>query len=404
MTEKLQYAALDSQTIAGSRRWPLGSTLITLAALTSPWTGIRIGTFGLTDFVLVAAALVVSIEHFARLRRLQISLWMVLPTAAAFILFAGTNLLGSRIIGGDGDSGATFIWRTFLGLTLIAVFSVSEVQSFGKFGAHRLIYAWAIGVAVSAGVAVLDSTGATSFYLLVEHLESPRSVGLANHPNSLAQSLVLALPVLILASANTSNGRRQRTLWVVAIGVVGVASFLANSRGGLLVGLMAAAVSIAVILWKSGARWFLPSVIVLVPAIAFPFLDSALRSTRLADGSAAESDSLRLAYLREGWDAFLSSPIFGSGLQTGAGVMVPLYLASLGGVVLLFGYYIFIGQNVVRMRRALDDPTVRACFLSGLALLAMGLVNNSINERFDYWVICVGAALASLRMPSRATD
>lgn len=377
--------------------WLPGSVLVLLAAFSSPWTGIRLGGLGLTDYLLAAAALVVLLEHFCRLRRLTVAAWMVAPTVTAFLLWTAQTLSGTPTgIDDDGaGTGITFLLRTFLGLTLVAVLTVSEVETFGSARGRSLLGSWASGAIASAGVAISDSSGLTSFYSLVEHVESARSVGLANHPNSLAQSLVLVLPIVILTTAS-ARSRSVRVFAIVSVIVISYGLFLANSRGGLLVGLLIGAGSIAVLAWRSGARRFIPSIIVLVPVLLSPFLLDFLETTRLAAGSASESDALRLSFLQQGWQSFAGSPIVGSALEAGSGVMVPLYLASLGGIALLIAYYWYIGRNLVVMVKTGKRSVVTDCLLSGLALVGMGLVNNSLNERFDYWSICVGASIAIL--------
>lgn len=391
------FAPRRTFTRPSERRVSLASLAITAAAITSSWTGLRLGTTGIADILLLVAIGLAVIEHGIDGRRLPIPLWAVAPTLTAFFIYAGNTLLTHSTATQSEDSGVTFVTRTFLGLTLVAILCLSEVKSFGAQRGQSLVNAWLVGILTSATIASTDSIGLTNLHSLVQHIESARSVGLTFHPNSLAQSAVLAIPLVAFKLAAPGTRWAMRAWWLAALFICLNALFLANSRGGLVVGLVMTAFTFTVILWRGGNRWLAPSAVILATVFVVPAVLDLLAGTRLAAGSAALSDALRMSFLLEGWESFISSPLIGAGLTSGAGVMVPLYLLSLGGALLAAAYYWFIGQNVAVMLARLADPLVAACLLSGIALLAMGLANNSVNERFDYWTICIGAAIAGLR-------
>lgn len=396
----------------GPARRSIGSFLIGTTVLSSTWTGVKVGGLNLCDTVLICALGVILLEAAVGKRRLPISWWMFWPTSTAvFVLavheiiigtpdtnlanFAGTSTGYSALENQGG--GIIFVARLALATSAFAIALASEISFGGRKRAVLVAKLWVLGAAASAWIAVLDTTGLTSVQEYTYHFVSPdRAVGLAFHPNSFAQSLALTLPVAAYF-ATRSERAVERLGWLLCVSVSVVGLVLANSRGGLLVGLVALVCALTATAISSTRGRVIIFVLALPIALASATIVQWLRANTRLGGSAgtAMSDAGRSDYLSSGIAQFLAHPLFGVGVGAGDGVAVPVALAASGGLILLIGYYAFFSGLRPQLARARVDPFIASCSVSVFALLTMGLVNNSVNERFDFIVVIIASVIPS---------
>lgn len=247
---------------------------------------------------------------------------------------------------------------------------------------------------MSGLVAATDHSGLTSVRAHLFAAITERSVGLATHPNSLAMSLSMALPVLMYFAF--SEPPVVRILSGAAILISAWGLVLADSRAGLIAGALGVFIYAARIFRHKG-HW--TQVVLFGSAAALAYLtivgpEGLLSSTRFGAAAATgvhESNSARLNYLNDAMSKFWDAPFVGVGIGLGSGVSVPFLLASSGGILLLAAYMWLIAGS---MRANLACPRTGmswAILASGAAMLAEQVLNNGVAERFIYWPILLGA-------------
>ena len=399
------------QTSSPTQHLTAASVLILASVVTSTWTGVKAFGINVCDLLFVVAGVLVLIESGLGGRKLLLRWWMVMPSFAALFIFAfdviargstsnpvvaaTTEYVSGHSAFGDQEGGGLFAARVAIATLLVAILVGSELATFGRERGIAIAKWWSLGIALSSLLAVTDSLGLTSASDFTFHqLSEGRALGLAFQPNSLAQTIAIGLPVLAYF-ASTARTPVHRAAWILLIGFSVTALVLTNSRGGLIVGLIALLLCTVIMAARGGRRGKLALFGLAIPSALGVFLlaDWLTDNTRLGGGGGASlSDAGRWELVDAGVTAFLSNPILGAGFGNGAGVLVPLLLASSGGVVLLLGYYSFIFATYFAVfRSARSDYFLCLAFISISALLAMGLFNNSVNERYNFVIVAVAA-------------
>jgi hypothetical protein len=397
------------------RRLGVGPVTVFLAtaAFFSTWTGVRIAGLNISDFALTAAALLCLLEAALNRRKMVLELWMILPGFAS-IMILGVNVIAMQmplftsavvsdsLVGNaalsESGGGALFVLRLVIATTFVAFAVKSEILTQGRAAALLILRWFALGASASALVAALTFSNLLSNDLPTYHILTSRAVGLAFHPNSLALASVLALPVTYWMAKKTVSAGGVRLFWSLASVVLLVAIYAADSRSALIVGGIELAVLVGLSAHERGGRAWLFPVGILVVLFALLSAPTLLGNTRLFDleGNAQESSEARNQLLTLALQQFQGSPVFGVGLGRGSGVMVPALVVSSGGIVLLIGLYYFLLKPWFQMVARKADNLVLHCLISSTSLIVMGFATNSVSERFDYWTLCVGAALVAL--------
>ncbi|WP_106214999.1 O-antigen ligase family protein [Glaciihabitans tibetensis] len=377
----------------------LGSSFVLAAALTSSWTGVRYAEVGLSDVLLALALLVFLVQSGLGFRRLRIPLWYFAPPLIALVVLG----VGTIFLGSDGAAdGLTFVLRLFLSMTVVATLVSSEGDTFGANQTVRVLRFWAFGVALAGLAAITDLVGLTDFSVVISRSTGERATGLAFHPNSLAFSLTLAIPVLgyLVSRSHTKLGA---LLWLGVVVVCAVSLYLADSRAGLVVGYCALIATGLILINSTRSRWALAPVGLLsIPAYIL-FVAPFLSTTRLSgDAGTAQSNAGRTEFANEAFRSFAANPLVGSGFGGGAGVAVPLVLASSGGIALILAYYVFIARVAKTIASGERGPARSLFLLSALSVLVFGFLNNGVSERFIFWPILIAASLLADRGFSEA--
>jgi len=382
--------------------------LALLAAVSSSWTGLRIAGLQLSDaaIILSLGALLTTVA----MRRVPIAppVAALVPPFVAFIVAAigivvrgqgvfsqeSTKITSYSVGSAAGDSASgplPFLIRVVISLTFVALICHFSSVAYGRRTLVHLLVAWAIGAAISAATAIFEySMGMDGLPFLFHVTAIDRSVGLAFHPNSLAQSATMALPVLLyFALANTGV---RRIFFGVLVGVTVLGLFYSGSRGGLVLGAasLMAAWGIALAMTK---RYTLAVVTVLGGLVAIlTVLPKVLERTRFGSGdtTATQSTSLRVGILEYGWDLFSNNPLIGAGVGTWVGESVPLIMLTSGGLVLLVAFYtpfVTVAATVAPRAKELFGMTM---LLMIVVLFVYGFTNNGFGERYVYWPMFIG--------------
>lgn len=397
--------------VTGAARIALGLTY--LAAAATPWNGWQLGGLRPGDIFLALALVACVLAGLG-------GTWPPLPRwvwlfgavilAVTFLhildptdpLYLAQRLVvdarGVRIpeLESNLTVGLKFV-VPIVGLPLLFAFA----RSLDSRAILRAAYAFAVGSALSAAIGVSDSFGVTALSASITGLPATagRAPGLAVHPNFLATTCVLGLPVVMWQAARTRA--RARTVSVLLTVVLALGVYASGSRGGAAV--LAGAVILCFVLMPEYRR-FLPSVALIsgvVLSIVFvihPAIGSTiLQAVRLSGdtGSASGSDVIRAEVGRQGLADFRHSPLDGVGLQVAAEAH-NVYLQALasGGLLLLAGYVVYVGAGLVRgFRLTRETPLAYPLFIAALSGALLSIVENALTDRLAYVPIALIAAL-----------
>jgi hypothetical protein len=265
----------------------------------------------------------------------------------------------------------------------------------------RAAYAFAVGTAISSAIAMGDLLGATHLSLSITHIPAVggRAPGLTLHPNFLAMTCVLSLPVMLYQLIGTTLRTRLLALAFIVALLLGL--YASGSRAGAAVG---PATGLLAVIMMPRYRKYLPSIILLTGGVAAALFvlkpslgHSLLQAVRLGGdtGSAQGSDAARQIIFTQGVNDFQHSPIDGVGLQV-AEEAHNVYLQALaaGGVILLAGYLIFILSGLVTVVRNFKvEPLAYPLFVSALGGAIFAIVQAALTDRLAYVPLALIATL-----------
>lgn len=371
-------------------------------AVTLGWSGVKLGPGNLSDVTLIAACLLGAGLAGRSPRAHGFWYWASAPTAIAAMLLARDGITGVHSIN-FGTSGivvgSSLMFLRIAMSTLAAAVFLRQVSLIGGQPlTFRVGACWLAGVSASSVVAVLQANGFARGLPLVEQTLSEfseRYSGLASHPNALAQSAALAVP-LAAYYFHTFSGR-WRVVVLLGLATLAMGVDASGSRAGVVVGVAVTVMSVIAIGSLPKIRsWTLPFILA-ATVLAIVYAPSIIANTRLAanDESAAQSNVGRAEAVATGWAHFSQSPFFGTGLGSWYGELSVLVLLAGGGVALLGAYAVFVGGICARFNAHRRDFASAAGVLSFIALLGFALLNNGAFERFTFVaVLCLWALLS----------
>ena len=413
MTLAAERAPIEGDFAAVEPKRRLTFLVVALAALTSSWTGVRIGGVNLSDpLIAVGAAMAfVTVKGRPRLP------WFVLLPVGAVAAFVLRDVLVGRpltfeftgfgnVVGearGNVVTGPAILALRF-GLSFLAV-AVAIVPFRGSRRAiGALAGTWATGAAISAIWAFAQTELGYSDLAWQFHITSPdRAFGLANHPNSLGQSAAMSIGILLwMAIGSHAAGARVRLIGIGGAAACGYAVSASGSRTALVIIALTVLVAGSVLMSRGRRSVLLIPILLLTAAAALLWTGPLLASSRFSDRSADASDILRNARLDQGWDIFANAPLMGSGIYRWQGEMVPLLLLTSGGLLMVAAFYAAWLLPTFRLLRFRGDQLMKVLGVAGLAFLVAGFLNNALVERYLYWPLLLGGL--ALVTHSRALD
>ena len=307
-----------------------------------------------------------------------------------------------------------------------------------------LATAFIAGVSASCSVALLDAYLGTSLQislatdeaLATSFLDSAptRYLGLTVHPNHLAFTVVLALPLVLAKMTSVRRlllGLPVCVLFMVAVllsgsrmGLIGVAfvvfaslalnprirSVALTLRPGVLTGYLAALVVTVLLAFfvpiQGPPLGQVPAGVDSPAGVNSPAeADSPAGLSRLGpgDSSAEESDAIRRQYLEDSVSFIADRPLVGYGYQwVEASHNVYLQFLVAGGVIALAGFLIVMAgyfRQILELRGRISGSMLDLLVGSGIslaALLLMGMTSNLVVERFIYLPVLLVMAMAAL--------
>lgn len=400
----------------------LAFALACLAALTAPWNAVGFHGLNVSDYLVIAAALL-GLGTIAR--RPAITWWMlagaVLLTVSAFItqLFPpGADYMASRYFEIDPHvlyahetvlSGNLSQWGKFIFAWLIFPAILASLAT-GRDRIRRLGDWWGLGVLVNAVVALASSAGLTTITAQLNGFidTTGRQSGLTTQPNHLAVSAVLAVPVFCMWIRRPA---RWKIAGVVALVVDGLALNSSGSRGPVAV-LVPVLLLLLMFAGPRTKRAFVVAAPFLLAMliVAFPLIRDTLAHGTLGDRIAsgvttASSDSTRLLLLGQGWHDFATHFLSGIGFGwiTAAHNLYVQLLAATGIIGFLGAMIYLIGMLRAAWRvRRLSDSAAAAC-ASVIAWLLDGFLENQINDRYLFVPVAMIIAADVIRRRSEVS-
>lgn len=389
------------------------------AAFTSPLTGIRIAGINVADCFLVGASCLAVLVAVSKGRRLPIYGWATLPPVALLVIAAIGSIvrgdpLWSRQIANEWAVGSAaaveqggaipLILRMLLAMTAVAIVvaSVADYDN-GDALVKKIIYAWAAGAAVSAVYAAVESTplgkslalGDLPFVYYVA--SETRATGLAYHPNSLGQSIAVALPVLMYLIGTTRGLAKVAAMSVVPISLYAI--ILSGSRSAVLLGAVLTVVTFAYLMKAAkGISVWVVLTIILFGMLSTSTAQKLIDRSRFDERATYFSDTLRRAAVQGGIDLFDSNPLFGAGVGSWNAEMVLLIVLTSGGLIYFTIFYGSLIRPLITRTGSSGNSLEVILTISAIGVLAFGLLNGSIVERYLYWPF---VALFALRLSAR---
>jgi O-antigen ligase len=411
-----------------------------LMAFTITWNGIRLGASGGTaspagggafgDATLVLAFIAVMADVIGRKRPLPMPPWLMLAGLGLFVAFVVTMIFPpsapilqksallsatiaqqSGVIGpvaSLGLSADTLNLIEFeLGMLLIPIMIAAVATTPRR--CRLLMDLFTAGAVINGAVGLLDIGG---IHLGPNLPYQNRSLGLTIHPNYLALTCVIALPMAMLWF-----GRSRR--YTVA-GVIGVVSLLggvyaSGSRAGFVAAGFALVVTVGFVpRLRRALRYVVPVVgAALVTVLLFTSSGHKLLvQLRLAGGASTTSTSgsnyQRSILASTAWQTIKVRPISGIGWSVVTGAHdIYLELLESGGIIGLVAFLTFIGGMIASIRTALSGPLRDEAIVCGMAILAWlanGVFDNQVADKYLYFVpgLLVAIARTTWLLQSRA--
>jgi hypothetical protein len=272
-----------------------------------------------------------------------------------------------------------------------------------------LAIAFVAGVSISGLIAFSDGRVGTNIGRSVTGVFNGRTreAGLTNHPNFLAATCVIALPIAMALYA--SRDRWSHRAGAIGTPVIVLGTFASGSRGGAGCLVLAAVATIALdsrFHRQIPAMVFFAGLAAFAAFLLFPtFGHEVLKATRLSGHSSAQgSNEARSIVGTQGVQDFRHSPIDGVGFQVAAEA-TNVYVQELaaGGLILFVGMQIFTlgGFRAAYLLRGQSD-LASALLASLITAAAFNYVEADLTDRFYYVPAALVVAIASLNAAGNA--
>lgn len=258
---------------------------------------------------------------------------------------------------------------------------------------RNCIYAWIAGVVMNSTTQILQSFGFARISTATfdpETFSGSRFPGLASHPNALAISVCLTLPLVYFPVLKFS--KIVRILFTLFFSA---SILITGSRAGIIV--FIAGLILVMSKNRMTGKFRLGIILILIFAslliILSGFSEMLISNTRLnsQDLSARASNSARLSLLKFGWTTFFDYPLTGAGAAL-IKVSHNIYLQILSSIGLI-GFFAFINFIVRTM-----SNSFRTSYLEKIPLivfLVFGLLNNSLSDFYLYFPLAFAYAIKS---------
>lgn len=393
-----------------------------LLAFTITWNGIRLGgasassptgvgggAFG--DATMALAFIAVMADVIGRRRPLPMPPWLLLAGFGLFFAFVVTMIFPPSVslaqksvlaqatlaqqdsvtgpVGSLGLGTDTITLIEFeLALVLIPILLATVGTTARR--CRLMMDLWVAGAVVNAAAGILDLAG---IHLGPAVVSQSRSTGLTIHPNYLALTCVIALP---MAMVWFGRSRRWNVAATIAVAALAGGVSVSGSRAGFAAAGIAALLTVLLV---PKLRRALPYVLPIVGALLIVVLlftstgHKLLVQLRLAKSTTTTtsgSNYQRSLVANVAWAQIKVRPISGVGWSVVTGAHdIYLELLDSGGVIALAAFLTFLGGMIASLRRALSGPLRDEAIVCGIGIvawLANGVFDNQVADKYLYFV------------------
>jgi O-antigen ligase len=411
-----------------------GSTIDRLAylavgvmVLTVTWNGFRIAGGGISNVFLVLAFGLAAVRAVVLRKPPPLPPWLF-AAAIGFILAAmlrvifppDSSTLNDILVhyrtipSTTGDQPLILVQRSdVLALiqVLIAVFVIPVLVAAVATSAariRRLLDLFVISAAINAFVGLVDVAG---IHIAPIVSGQSRSAGLTIHPNYLALTCTIAIPLAMLWIAREG---RWKTAGYAATGLLLLGAYASGSRAGAVTAVLGVGLTtFAIPKLRSGLGWTVPAIGLVLLALFVFAGDEILQQIRIGGdvGTAvntAGSDTQRSQLAHLAWDQFQTRPLFGVGFSVITDAhSIYLQLLAAGGLILMVSFLTYIGGLAASIWRALAGPQRDIAAAIGVSLgmwLLNGAIDNQLVDKYLWVIPGLLIAVAYLPQASRAAE
>jgi hypothetical protein len=382
------------------------------------WNAFRIAGGGMSNLFMIAALLVVPLYVIQTRRSIPCPPWLlaaaggfVMAAMVAYIFPPDHGLLSKSLISyrteylsaeplGFLVPRSDFFTLIKYEIALLLIPLVIAAVATTKERIEGLMNLFVLSAVINSAVAIVDFLGVP---IAPTATVSSRASGLTIHPNFLALTCTVAIP---LAVWWISRGGQWRLRGLIATTLLLGGSYASGSRAGAVTSILGIVLTVAALpSLRRRLGLVLPLVgLLLVPLLLFtPAGGAVLDQVRLT-GNQSGSDTARSHLAQIAIDQFKAQPIQGVGL----GVIedahnIYLQLLASGGLIAALSFLTYIGGLASSVRRAFGGPLSDHAVAAGLSVL-MWLVNGRYDSQLaDKYLYVVPGFLVAIAYVATVT-
>jgi O-antigen ligase len=254
----------------------------------------------------------------------------------------------------------------------------------------RLVDVFVISAVINATVGIIDWGG---IHIAPIVAGAGRSAGLTIHPNYLALTCTIAIPLAMLW---IGRGGRWRTAGIGCTFLLLGGAYASGSRAGAVTALLGVVATMVVVpRLRTGLGFTVPAVGLMMLALVVFAGDQILEQIRISGdvGTAvntAGSDSQRSQLADLAMEQFQERPIWGVGMSVIADAhSIYLQLLAAGGLIAMLSFLTYMGGLAVSIWRAMAGPLRDVAAAIGVSLVMWminGAIDNQLADKY-LWVI-----------------
>jgi hypothetical protein len=273
---------------------------------------------------------------------------------------------------------------------------------------ERLLDIFVFSAVINAAVGLIDWAG---FHIAPIVAGQGRSAGLTIHPNYLALTCTIAIPLALMW---IGRGGRWRTAGFTCTGLLLAGAYASGSRAGAVTAVLGVIATMLVIpRLRTGLGWTVPAVGMALLALFYFAGDQILEQIRISGdvGTAintAGSDTQRSQLASLAISQFGARPVSGVGFSVIADAhSIYLQLLAAGGVIAMLSFLTYVGGLARSVWLAMSGPQrdVAAAMSISIGMwLVNGIIDNQLVDKYLYVVPGLLIALSYVTVRARAPE
>jgi O-antigen ligase len=398
---------------------------VCVSVLAITWNGLRFGGGAVANAFLVPAFAMAAVRTVVLRKPVLVPPWM-LAAGIGFVLAFLLNLIfppdsslmndilvhyrtipqiGQPLVLVDRSDLLALI-QFEIGLIVIPVLIASVATTTRRIS--RLLDVLVVSAGVNAFVGLIDWAG---FHISPIQVGAGRTAGLTVHPNYLALTCTIAIPLALLWIGRAG---RWRTAGFGMTGLLLAGAYVSGSRAGAVTAILGVLATMAVVPRLRPALGFtLPVAGMVLVAIAFFAGDQILHQVRLGNdvGTAVNttgSDTQRSQLADLATHQFESRPVQGVGFNVIADAHdIYLQLLAAGGVIAMLSFLTYLGGLAASAWQARAGPQRDVAAAMSVAIvmwLINGTLDNQLGDKYLYVIPGLLIALAYVTAATRASE